>query len=88
MNEAAVRRVAELVTEAYAADARPSMPKRIRSALLDWLTVGGQLSRAARGGEITREAINADLDRYETWTRRRGPRLAYLDDASGTVKMT
>jgi hypothetical protein len=87
MNEAAVKRVAELVTEAYSAKVQPPMPDRIRSAFLRWLTVGGELARAMRGSEITRDAINHDLDRYETWTRRRGPRLAYLDDASGTLTM-
>lgn len=87
MCEALAIRVAGLVASAYAAKAEPSMPAEVRDALAGWLAVGGRLARAANRDEISHEAVNADLDRYEGWTHRRGPRLVYLDEFDGTVAM-
>ena len=87
MSDALAIRVAGLVAAAYAEKAEPSMPTEIRDALAGWLAVGGRLAQAARRDQISHEAVNADLDRYEGWTHRRGPRLVYLDEFDGTVAM-
>lgn len=76
-------RLAVAVTDAYAAEAKPPLTQELAGQVRD------ALERALASEEAGRlERLNAALDAFEAELRAVvGPRVAALDEASGTVSM-
>jgi hypothetical protein len=78
-----------IITEAYAAQAKPPLTERLRQKLhaaISQACIGAEASHAFGSEDVA--AINGVLDHFETELDAvSGPRLFGVDTASGAVQM-
>lgn len=81
-------RVAAAVTDAYAAQAKPPLTQELLARVREILAAAIESGAGPSSGADRLERLNAALDAFETdLDAVVGPRIASLDEASGTVAM-